>query len=776
MVQKKIDDAIKRVAFIGNYLPRQCGIATFTTDLCEAVAGLNSKLNCFAVAINDHDSGYDYPPRVRFEIRQHQPRSYSAAADFLNINNVDVVCLQHEYGIFGGPYGNQILALIRELQVPIITTLHTILREPDEQQLSVMQEIAHRSQRLVVMSQRGQTFLKDTYDIPHEKIEFIPHGIPDLTFVDPNFYKDRYGVADKRVLLTFGLLSTSKGIDDVIRALPMIKQRYPNVTYLVVGATHPHVRQHEGESYRFSLERLAESLGVEDNVEFHNRFVNIDELTQFLGAADIYVTPYHNEEQITSGTLAYAVGAGKAVISTPYWYAQELLADHRGCLVPFKDPQAIADAVLKQFDHESQHHAMRKRAYEFGRNMTWESVALQYMECFSHAKNDRPAIAGQRFSSTVPAMVTARLPDLDTRHLFRLTDSTGILSAADCLVPNYKSGYLVADNAAALLLSVLMEDLEDQAGCDAQDLGARYLAFLTHAWDSKNSKFKNHLTYDRRGSRDNASHETHAKVLWALGTVLGRSRDDGLAYVASGLFDDCLEFLKDSTDAASWPYTLLGLHEYTRRFAGDRKTKTIGASLAHRLYNQLKLNSSPDWLWFNDHFTSSCAMWPYALMVSGSSLGEAEMVAAGLRSLRWIADLQCAESGYFVPVDTRSNTTAKRNSSSFQQHPVDVQAMVAACLEAFRTTGDESWKTEAQRAFDWFVGRNDLGVALYDSATGGCRNGLGPDRANRNQSAQSTLAFLLAIVEMHLTDGLTTESGPNNDSDSETKPLYSFRT
>ena len=380
---------ISRIAFIGNYLPRQCGIATFTTDLCEAIAAEHSDTTCIAVPVNDVEDGYAYPPRVRFELTEKDLESYRRAADFLNINSVDLVCLQFEYGIFGGRAGSHILTLLRDLRVPIVTTLHTILREPDAHQRRVLIEVAGLSDRLVVMSKRGAEFLQEIYHVSPEKIDLIPHGIPDLPFVDPSFHKDLFGVEGKIVLLSFGLLSANKGIENVISALPAILAKHPNVVYFIVGATHPHVMRHDGEAYRFSLQWLAQEKGVEGQVIFYNRFVSLEELVEFIGAADIYITPYLNPAQIVSGTLAYTVGAGKAVISTPYWYADEVLADERGVLVPFRDPAALAEQVIDLLDNEAKRHAMRKRAYLYGREMIWPQVARRYMESFQRARAER---------------------------------------------------------------------------------------------------------------------------------------------------------------------------------------------------------------------------------------------------------------------------------------------------------------------------------------------------------------------------------------------------
>src|ERR1700728_3314956 len=354
-----------RIAVIGNYLPRQCGIATFTTDLCAAISAEYGTTRLLALPVNDTEEGYDYPARVRWSLAQDDLKSYRDAAEFLNFNNIDMVCLQHEYGIFGGPAGSHILELLRGLKMPLVTTLHTVLREPNPDQLMVMEEIAELSDRLIVMSQLSSQFLQEIFKVPGSKIDMVPHGGPDLPFLDTNFYKDRFSVEGKAVLLTFGLLSPNKGIQNVIQALPQILSRHKNVVYLVAGATHPHVLRREGHKYRASLEALAQKMGVESQVIFYDRFASPEEMAEFIGAADIYITPYRHEAQVVSGTLAYALGAGKAIISTPYWHAMELLDDRRGALVPFQNPDAIAQKTIELLDTPAIRHAMRKRAYLF---------------------------------------------------------------------------------------------------------------------------------------------------------------------------------------------------------------------------------------------------------------------------------------------------------------------------------------------------------------------------------------------------------------------------
>src|ERR1700730_7917751 len=523
-----------RIAVIGNYLPRQCGIATFTTDLCEAISAEYGTARLLAMPVNDIENGYDYPARVRWSLAQDDPTSYQEAAEFLNFNNIDMLCLQHEYGIFGGPAGSHILRLLRGLKMPLVTTLHTVLREPNPDQLTVMQEIAELSDRLIVMSQLSSQFLQEIYKVPGSKIDMVPHGVPDLPFLDPNFYKDRFGVEGKAVLLTFGLLSPNKGIENVIQAMPQILSKHKNAAYIVAGATHPHILRREGDKYRTSLQALAKEVGVESQVTFHNRFVSPEEMVQFLGAADIYITPYRHEEQVVSGTLAYALGAGKAIISTPYWHAIELLDDRRGALVPFQNPDAIAQKTVELLDTPAIRHAMRKRAYLFAREMVWKRVAQGYMESFARVRSDRMETPHVQFSARTTQKSLNQLPELKLNHLNKLTDDTGMLQHAIFTIPKYGEGYTTDDNARALILTVLLEEQNNEllkkndsaipesvTSC----LSFRYLAFLEHAFNPVKGRFRNFLGYDRQWSEAQGSEDCHGRSLWGLGTVLGRSRD-----------------------------------------------------------------------------------------------------------------------------------------------------------------------------------------------------------------------------------------------------------
>jgi glycosyltransferase involved in cell wall biosynthesis len=743
---------------IGNYLPRQCGIATFTTDLCAAISAEYGTARLLALPVNDTEQGYDYPARVRWSLAQDDLKSYEEAAEFLNFNNIDMVCLQHEYGIFGGTAGGHILHLLRGLKMPVVTTLHTVLREPNPDQLRVMEEIAELSDRLIVMSQLSSQFLQEIYKVPGSKIDMVPHGVPDLPFLDPNFYKDRFGVEGKAVLLTFGLLSPNKGIENVIRALPQILSKHKNVVYMVAGATHPHVLRREGDQYRNHLQALAKEVGVESNVIFHNRFVSPEEMVEFIGAADIYITPYRHEAQVVSGTLAYALGAGKAIISTPYWHAVELLDGRRGALVPFQNPGAIAEKTVELLDTPAIRHAMRKRAYLFAREMVWKRVAQGYMESFARVRSDRLGSPQVQFSARATLKTSDRPPPLKLNHVNRLTDHTGILQHSIFTIPNYNEGYTTDDNARALIFTVLLEQQSQEqllgTGSADSDLVApetsfRYLAFLEYAFNPAKGRFRNFLAYDRRWSEAEGSEDCHGRALWGLGTVLGRSRDQGLRSAAGRLFEFSLPAVMEFSSPRAWAYALLGIQEYLDSYPGDRDAQKIRSVLARRLLEMYESIRSADWKWFEDVLAYGNARLPQALLVVGSSCSDERMLSAGLESLDWLLKTQrCETNGHFVPIGSEGFYRKGSEKARFDQQPLEAAGAVSACLQAYRITRNKRWRAAAWSAFNWFLGDNDLQLSLYDSASGGCRDGLHPDRANENQGAESTLSFLMALLEM----------------------------
>ncbi|HOX30812.1 MAG TPA: glycosyltransferase family 4 protein [Spirochaetales bacterium] len=739
----------RRIAFLGDYPPRLCGIATFTQDLCEAVAAEAPSALCYVGAVNDRVDAYEYPPRVRLELDEKDLDSYRRAADFLNFDNADILCVQHEFGIYGGPAGSHLLALLREVRMPVVTTLHTVLLDPDAEQRSVMKELARRSDRLVVMAGKGAQILRDAYGIPDAKVDVIPHGIPDMPFVDSGFYKAQFGVEGRAVLFTFGLLGPGKGIEHAIRALPEIARRHPDVVYLVLGATHPHLVAREGESYRLGLERLAEDLDVKGNVIFYNRYVSLEDLKEFIGATDIYLTPYLNEAQITSGTLAYVFGAGKAVVSTPYWHAQELLAEGGGALVPFRDPEAIAAAVCGFLDDPALLLTTRENAYRRGRGMVWPAVARRYLESFQRARSDRKAQPRAAFAGWTLASRPYDLPPLRLDHVERLSDGTGLLQHAQFTVPNYREGYCTDDNARGFILCTLLAELRGRPEEEKLDrLATSYLAYLSAAYNAETGRFRNFMGHGRQWLEDTGSEDSHGRALWALGIGAGRSRNEGHRKLSARLFEDGLPALAAIGSPRAWALAILGIHEFLRRSRDHAAARTAMVALTRRLVELWKAHSSECWPWFEPIATYDNARLCQALILVGRSGPDPEALEIGIKSLRWLASIQKTQEGHFRPIGNAGFYERGGSRADFDQQPIEAQAMVSACLEAFRTTRDAAWSGEAKRAFEWFLGRNDLGLPLYDSSSGGCGDGLHRDRVNENQGAESTLAFLLSLAEM----------------------------
>ncbi len=743
----------KHIAFLGDYVPRRCGIATFTADICEAIAAEFPQAHCIVGSVNDREEGYDYPSRVRFEIAEQELDSYRRAAEFLNINNVEVVSVQHEFGIYGGAAGDHLLAFLREVRMPVVTTLHTVLRDPNDEQREVMRQLDLLSERFIVMAERGRDFLETVYGIAPEKIDLIPHGVIDMPFMDSNFYKDLFHVEGKTVLLTFGLLSPNKGIEYVIEALPAILELHPNIVYIVLGATHPHLLAREGEAYRDKLERLAVELGVADKVIFDNRFVTLEQLKEFIGAADIYLTPYLNEAQITSGTLAYTFGAGKALISTPYWHAQELLAEERGILVPFASATAIAEGVNHFLSNPTLMTAMRKRAWKAGREMIWPVVARRYMESFEKARASLSEPSIETVAARREENENYPLPPLRLDHLFKMSDHTGIFQHAIYNVPNYHEAYCTDDNARAFIFTVLMQE-KDGPQPELDRLASTYLAFLWYAFDANTCRFRNFMSHERKWLELHGSEDSHARAMWAVGTALGRSHNEGHRNLCGLLFQRGLAPVGRFSSPRAWAFAIIAIHEYLRTFSGDRVVSQTRDVLTNKLADSFRANSAPDWLWFERIVTYDNAKLSHAMILSGHWTSQPDILEIGLTSLRWLLDAQTAEGGHFAPIGCHGFWARGGEKARFDQQPLEAHAMISACLEAFAVTRDEFWRRAARRSFEWFLGRNDLGQPLYDPTTGGCRDALLQDHLNQNQGAESSLAFYLSFAELTRAEGV----------------------
>ncbi|MGZ0657370.1 glycosyltransferase family 4 protein [Coraliomargarita sp. W4R72] len=749
-----------RIAFLGDFVPRMCGIATFTHDLHQAIAKAAPAADCYVTAVTDKAGGYDYPPDVRLEFQEKDLRAYRRTADFLNFQNAEVLCVQHEFGIYGGPAGAYLLLLLKEVRMPIVTTLHTVLETPTTEQRKVMLELARLSDRLVVMGQKGVEILHEVYGVPVAKVDVIAHGIPDLEFGESALYKEQFGVSGRQVLLTFGLIGPGKGIEYAIKSLPKIIERHPEVVYLIIGATHPNLLEQNGEGYRLSLTRLAEECGVEKHVIFHNRFVSIDDLKEFIGATDIYLTPYLDKGQITSGTLAYAFGAGKAVVSTPYWHAEELLADGRGALVPFRDSDAIAEAVCGLLDQPERMQKMQHDAYALGRQMTWPAVAEQYLESFGHALADRRVSPRTAFADWNLSNRPQAHPPRRLEHIVRMSDATGIFQHAIYNVPNFHEGYCVDDNARAFILCILLAEQEHtDTEVDQGRLLSAYMAFMAAALDYETGRFRNFMSHGRQWLEHAGSEDSHGRSLWATGLGAARAPDQGFRKLSTQLFQIALPVVESFTSPRAWAFALLGIHEFLNANEGHEATNAIAHRLTQRLIDLWNAHHDEYWLWFERSVTYENARLCQALILSGQRYQDAQALEIGLKSLRWLVSIQTTKSGCFRPIGNNGFYQQDGSRADFDQQPVEAQAVIAACKDAYRATQDPLWLVECKRAFEWFLGRNDLNLPLYDFSSGACSDGLHVDRVSENQGAESTLAFHLSLSDMNATE-LETSSRP----------------
>ncbi|HXC37647.1 MAG TPA: glycosyltransferase [Burkholderiales bacterium] len=740
---------LARLAFIGNSLPRHCGIATFTTDLQQAVAASRADVETCIVAMNDHGHRYDYPPEVRFQVDDGNIDDYVRAAGFLNSGRFDAVSLQHEFGIFGGEAGGHILALLNCLTMPVVTTLHTVVSAPTPAQRSVLGRIIDVSSKLIVMTEKGRELLREVYQVPADKIEVIAHGIPDFAFVEPDAAKAKFGFQGRTVILTFGLLSPNKGIEFVIDAMPAILECRADAAYVVLGATHPNLVRDQGEAYRESLVARARRLGVQEHVVFLDQFVDQPTLLDYISMCDIYVTPYLNEAQMTSGTLAYSFGLGKAVVSTPYWHARELLADGRGLLVPFGDAAATGDAIVGLLNDDTMRQAMRECAYANSRTMTWERTAERYLSVFESARRGHRLTVIQRPRPGDAPRQGQAAPPLRMSHLVSMCDDTGLLQHAVHSIPERSHGYCVDDNARALLLACMLDNAREERLPEA--LTGTWAAFVQHAWNPDTRRFRNFMSFDRRWLEDKGSQDSHGRSLWALGECARSDSSPSRRRWAAALFAEALPAVDDFDSPRAWAFSLLGLNAYCAA-AADASAERRRRLLADRLTSILALAETRDWTWFEDGLAYDNARLPQALIATGACIDAPAYIETGLRSLRWLMALQTTPSRLFRPVGSDSFGDKRTLPKPFDQQPLEAAAAISACVAAWRVTGDAAWGTHAERAFAWFLGGNDLSLPLVDLDTGSCRDGLHPDRANENRGAESALSYLLALVEIRQLD------------------------
>jgi glycosyltransferase involved in cell wall biosynthesis len=738
--------AVNHVAFIGNSLPRRCGIATFTTDMQRSIAASRPDLETTIVAMTDHGQIYDYPSAVGFQVNDQQLEDYIAAAEFLNAGRFDVVCLQHEFGIFGGEAGSHIMALLSRLTMPIVTTLHTVLAEPTAAQREVLARIVEVSSKIVVMAEKGRELLRLVYQVPDEKIEIIPHGIPDFAFVEPDLAKAKRGFSNRAVILTFGLLSPNKGIDVMIDAMPSILKSKRGAVYVILGATHPNLVRNQGEAYRESLKARVRELGIENHVVFLDQFVDLPTLLDFISMCDVYVTPYLNEAQMTSGTLAYSFGLGKAVVSTPYWHARELLADGRGILVPFSDAAAIGGEIAKLLTNDTLRLAMRKRAYASSRSMIWERSAERYMSVFEGTRRRHRLETIVRLDTNTLLRDSHAPPEMQTGHFLSMCDDTGLFQHAVYSVPDRSHGYCVDDNARALLLACALNNPGEQRLPEV--LTARFAAFIQHAWNPDTQRFRNFMGFNRCWLEASGSEDSHGRTLWALGVCALTDANPSRRVWAERLFCEAMHSAEQFGSPRAWAFTLLGLDAYCATLPDDAAATRLRVVLADRLMSIFAAVKTKDWVWFEEGLAYDNARLPQALITAGLATKTPAFVEAGLLSLRWLVTQQTTATGQFRPVGTEGFGETCRRPKAFDQQPLEATATISACIAASRATDDSEWNAEAARVFAWFLGSNDLSVSLIDLETGSCRDGLHPDRPNENRGGESVVSYLLGLSEI----------------------------
>jgi len=730
----------RKVAFISSFRPRKCGIATFTADLIAAAAvAAQGGFEPLGVALRSEDD-LTYSDPVKFEVRQNVKRDYASAADYINFSHVDVVSVQHEFGLFGGQAGAYLTGLLDRLKVPVITTLHTLLDRPDPAHHRTLVDVCDASERVVTMNTRGVDMLKGIYGISDKKIDLIPHGIPGLPFVDSSYYKHKFDIEGRRTILTFGLLGPNKGIEVMLEAMPAVIRAHPSVLYIILGATHPNVLRHDGESYRFMLQQMVRDLGLQEHVIFHNRFVSDEELHNFLCAADVYVTPYRNGEQLTSGTLSFAVGTGKAVVSSPYWAAEELLADGRGRLVGFGDSDAMAEAVIEILSDDFLFHSLRRNAYDYGRSRTWPVIGRRYWELFNGRQLPvRRAVA--LIKAPGPGVSHVEMPEPSLDYLVRLTDDTGLFQHAIYTIPNRAHGYCTDDNARALIC--MAHYCAQSPEPRAFDLLTRYLSFVTYAQQPDGS-VRNFMNYDRTWRQDEPPHDGLGRMLWAYGTVMAHPPSAEYVSIVKDRFDLSVH-LVERQYPRGMAYSILGMAEYLRQFPGASDIKRHMATAADQLVDQYEENRHSDWDWFEDLLAYDNAVLPQALYVAGTVFGNRQYLEVARRTGDFLLR-NTFENGRFSFVGCNGWYHRGRVKAKFDQQPLEAASTIMMLDSAYQATSDKRFLVLQRNAFDWFLGRNDMDAALYDFRTGGCCDGLTPEGVNLNQGAESVLSFMIGLL------------------------------
>ncbi len=736
------------ISFFSSYVPRQCGIATFTNDLSGAIKKLSTEdeYSINVLTVNDFLDGYKYPSEVKFEIKDNSVNDFIEAANYANLSDSDIINIQHEFGLYGGEAGSNLLYFIERLKKPFVTTLHTILEKPSDEQLKIIQEIGELSSFLVVQSKRSSQMLEKIYNIPKEKIKYIPHGAHDVPFLDTAYYKDKFQLSERKVILTFGLLSPEKGLEDGINAMAEVVKTYPDVMYIILGATHPNVKRQFGEAYRYSLENLVKKHGLEKNVIFINRFVDLDELLDFLLMSDIYLSPYHIKEQIVSGTLTYALACGKAIISTPYWHAQEILADEKGILVPFKDPVSIAKAITELIGDENKRNRLRKNAYDAGREIVWAKTAEHYVETFRTAieefKRTGRLIVHDSKDKNIPA-----LPELSFAHLKKMSDSTGIFQHATYSYPNRDEGYCTDDNVRALMAAILNKYSQNDDSLNWYI--DKYLTFVLHSYNKDAGLFRNFMSFDRKWLEDVGAEDCNGRVIYVLGYIVKNTTSNSTLSFVKSLFDQSIKNMSAFKSPRAIAYIIMGCIFYLKRFSGAREIKKICKTLSDRLLEYYNDTSTDNWKWYESYLTYDNARLSQAMITAGSFLGNKAYTAAGIESLTWLYDqLYDTEKNCLSLVGNDGWYYKGKTKAKYDQQPMEIPAIIDACYQAFMISNDTQWINKLSVAFSWFLGNNDRQEPLCDLITGGCFDGLTPAMINQNQGAESTISWLQSLLRM----------------------------
>jgi len=725
---------VHHLALIGNFLPRKCGIATYTTDTYTALKQRYPDLRVDVYAMDDHVGRYDYPEAVTGSIPQHERSAYLDTARAIEASGAQALWVQHEYGIYGGAAGEHLIALLDRLTIPVIATLHTVLENPNPDERRVMEALLRRSAKIIVMAEKGREILKRVHAADDRKIAMIPHGVPDRPFADPEDFKPRFGWQGREVILTFGLLAPSKGIETMIEAMPAIAEARPDALYVILGATHPNLVAHEGEAYRDRLKALAADLGVAGHVAFVDGFVEQDELLDYLQAADVYATPYPNPAQITSGTLSYAVAVGKPVVSTPYIHATEILADDHGVLVDFGDVAAFAREIARLLADKDARMELACRAYERGRTMLWPRLAETAMAALTGIVAAKP----RRFAR--PAKELSPLKP-DIAAVERMSDATGMLQHSIYSVPDRRHGYCIDDNARALILMSKIDEIDETL---RDKWTSVYAAFVQYAWNQDLRRFRNFMNFDRTWCEDVGSEDSNGRALWSLGVTARDARAQKHRDWASALFDATAAIALDLGSPRARAFAMLGAAAMLDAHPGHPLSREILTRFGEELITLLEGNRRPEWSWFEIVLAYDNARLPEALLRAGVALGRSEFTSVGLETLEWITQQQTSPEGRFRAVGTESFGRAYAPPMQFDQQPLEAQATVEACLAAYEATGEQRWVEEATRAYRWYLGANDLELPLASAQDGGCFDGLMPHGLNRNQGAESILALQLA--------------------------------